>query len=122
MTRPRFGSAGLAAGTAGAAVVFAGLTVVIALAGLSVVGVPMLTKMGLTAAGAVVIGALIALTLVPALLGFWPNAVLARRVRKGGGRVRNGGRRARKGTPSGPIHAAESRSARWARFVLRRPV
>ncbi|SCG00715.1 putative drug exporter of the RND superfamily [Streptomyces sp. MnatMP-M17] len=48
-------AAGLAAGTAGSAVVFAGLTVVIALAGLSVVGVPMLTKMGLAAAGAVVI-------------------------------------------------------------------
>ncbi|MFD3373869.1 MULTISPECIES: MMPL family transporter [unclassified Streptomyces] len=74
---------GLALGTAGSAVVFAGLTVVIALAGLSVVGVPMLTKMGLSAAGTVVTGVLIALTLVPALLGFWPNAVLARQSRSG---------------------------------------
>ncbi|MFB9511545.1 MMPL family transporter, partial [Streptomyces aurantiacus] len=41
---------GLAVGTAGSAVVFAGLTVVIALAGLSVVGIPMLTEMGLAAA------------------------------------------------------------------------
>ncbi|MFG2135168.1 MMPL family transporter [Streptomyces sp. NPDC048751] len=103
-------AAGLAVGTAGSAVVFAGLTVVIALAGLSVVGVPMLTKMGLCAAGAVVVAVLIALTLVPALLGMWPNAVLARRARKRGvltthdaGAVRNGG-------------------TRWARFVLRRPV
>ncbi|CAL9611503.1 hypothetical protein SUDANB176_05638 [Streptomyces sp. enrichment culture] len=39
-------AAGLAVGTAGSAVVLAGLTVVIALTGLSVVGVPMLTKDG----------------------------------------------------------------------------
>ncbi len=75
---------GMAVGTAGSAVVFAGLTVVIALAGLAVVGIPMLTKMGLAAAGAVGVAVLIALTLVPAFLGFWPNAVLPRRARKSG--------------------------------------
>jgi RND superfamily putative drug exporter len=53
---------GLAVGTAASAVVFAGLTAVIALAGLSVVGIPMLTKMGLAAAGAVTIAVLVALT------------------------------------------------------------
>ena len=42
-----------ATGTAGTAVVFAGLTVLIALAGLSVVGIPFLTVMGLAAAGTV---------------------------------------------------------------------
>ncbi|WP_108987543.1 MMPL family transporter [Streptomyces coelicoflavus] len=62
-------AAGHAVGTAGSAVVFAGLTVVIALAGLSVVGIPMLTQMGLAAAGTVVLAVLIAVTLVPALLG-----------------------------------------------------
>lgn len=100
-------AAGLAAGTAGSAVVFAGLTVVIALAGLSVVGIPMLTKMGLAAAGAVVVGVLIALTLVPALLGFFPRAVLSRSERRGK-------RRAEDGKPNG--------GTRWARFVLRRPL
>lgn len=100
-------AAGLAAGTAGSAVVFAGLTVVIALAGLSVVGIPMLTKMGLAAAGAVVVGVLIALTLVPALLGFWPEAVLSRSARKHG-RAAEGGE--------------NNGGSRWARFVLRRPV
>jgi RND superfamily putative drug exporter len=99
-------AAGLAVGTAGSAVVFAGLTVVIALAGLTVIGVPMLAKMGLCAAGAVVVAVLIALTLVPALLGMWPNAVLSRGVRKG-----------RPATPS-----ADNGGTRWARFVLRRPV
>ncbi|GGZ99855.1 hypothetical protein GCM10010371_68940 [Streptomyces subrutilus] len=72
----------LAVGTAGSAVVFAGLTVVIALAGLGVVGVPMLTEMGMAAAGAVVLAVVVALTLVPALLGFWANAVMARRDRR----------------------------------------
>ncbi|MFI9754116.1 MMPL family transporter [Streptomyces collinus] len=98
---------GTAVGTAGSAVVFAGLTVVIALAGLAVVGIPMLTKMGLAAAGAVVVAVLIALTLVPALLGFWPNAVLTRKARK-----------------SGRIEESTGANAgtRWARFVLRRPI
>ncbi|WP_404790940.1 MMPL family transporter [Streptomyces tendae] len=101
----------LATGTAGSAVVFAGLTVFIALAGLSVVGIPMLTEMGLGAAGAVVVGVLIALTLVPALLGFWPNATLTRKDRKAhraGGTPRET-RKVNGGT-------------RWASFVLRRPL
>ena len=97
----------MAVGTAGSAVVFAGLTVVIALAGLAVVGIPMLTKMGLAAAGAVVVAVLIALTLTPALLGFWPNAVLSRRARRSG-RVEES--------------AKDNGGTRWARFVLRRPL
>ncbi|MGW0839107.1 MMPL family transporter [Streptomyces sp. NPDC002787] len=97
----------LATGTAGSAVVFAGLTVVIALAGLSVVGIPMLTKMGLAAAGAVVVAVLIALTLVPALLGFWPNAVLTRKARRSG-RIEES--------------VQDNGGTRWSRFVLRRPV
>ncbi|WP_221348478.1 MMPL family transporter [Streptomyces beigongshangae] len=110
-------AAGLAAGTAGSAVVFAGLTVVIALAGLAVVGIPMLTKMGLAAAGAVVVGVLIALTLVPALLGFWPNAVLTRRARRSGRAEQGAGPQER-----GPRDAKANGGTRWARFVLRRPV
>ncbi|MGW4106137.1 MMPL family transporter [Streptomyces sp. NPDC004976] len=101
-------AAGFAVGTAGSAVVFAGLTVVIALAGLAVVGIPMLTKMGLAAAGAVTVAVLIALTLVPALLGFWPDAVLTRRARREG-RIEEQGTRNNWGS-------------RWARFVLRRPL
>ncbi|MGW5659991.1 MMPL family transporter [Streptomyces sp. NPDC003758] len=100
-------AAGLAVGTAGSAVVFAGLTVVIALAGLAVVGIPMLTKMGLAAAGAVIVAVFVALTLVPAVLGFWPNAVLTRKARTSG-RIEEGGE--------------NNGGTRWARFVLRRPV
>jgi len=61
---------GQAVGTAGTAVVFAGSTVVIALVALFVTGVPFMTAMGFAAAGTVAISVLIAITLVPALLGF----------------------------------------------------
>ena len=59
-----------ATATAGSAVVFAGVTVLIALVGLLVVGIPFLSVMGLAAAGTVAIAVLIAITLLPALLGF----------------------------------------------------
>ncbi|MET7694261.1 MMPL family transporter [Streptomyces sp. NPDC005483] len=106
---------GLAIGTAGSAVVFAGLTVIIALVGLSVAGLALLTKMGLAAAFTVLIAVLIALTLLPALLGFFPKAVLSRSVRK----------KAKKGEAS--AHGAaekekEGPGTRWARFVIRRPL
>ncbi|MFJ5264836.1 MMPL family transporter [Streptomyces sp. NPDC088387] len=68
-------SVALAVGTAGSSVVFAGLTVIIALCGLSVVGIPFLTVMGLAAAGAVLVALLVALTLLPAMLGFAGNKV-----------------------------------------------
>jgi RND superfamily putative drug exporter len=74
-------AAGMAVGTAGSAVVTAGLTVVIALAGLSVAGIPFLTEMGLAAAATVVIAVLVAITLVPAILGFIGQRALPRRIR-----------------------------------------
>ncbi|MGC4867845.1 MMPL family transporter [Micromonospora sp. DT53] len=72
---------GRAVGTAGSAVVFAGATVVIALAGLAVVNIPFLTVMGLAAAGTVTVAVLVAITLQPALLGFAGRRVLPRRLR-----------------------------------------
>jgi RND superfamily putative drug exporter len=74
-------AAGRAVATAGSAVVFAGLTVVIALGGLFVVDIPFLTAMGLGAAGTVVVAVCVALTLLPALLGFSGRRVLGRRGR-----------------------------------------
>ncbi|EOD60583.1 MMPL family transporter [Amycolatopsis vancoresmycina] len=59
-----------ATATAGSAVVFAGLTVVIALLGLAVAGIPFLTTMGVAAAVAVALAVAIAVTLVPALMSF----------------------------------------------------
>ncbi|MCI3227261.1 MMPL family transporter [Streptomyces sp. NP-1717] len=74
-------AAGRAVGTAGSAVVFAGATVVIALAGLTVVNIPFLSVMGLAAAGTVAVAVLVALTLLPALLGFAGLRVLPRKQR-----------------------------------------
>ncbi|MBT2420652.1 MMPL family transporter [Streptomyces sp. ISL-22] len=114
--REREEAAGRAVGTAGSAVVFAGLTVVIALVGLSVVNIPMLTKMGIAAAGTVVIAVLIALTMVPALLGY-----AGRKVQPAGRKSRwMGGNRAEKKTASGT--AKPNMGTRWASFVVRRPV
>lgn len=119
--RERVEAAGRAVGTAGSAVVFAGLTVIVALAGLAVVNVPILTKMGLAAAGTVAIAVLVAVTLVPALLGFAPFKVLRRRDRKRIAGKPLSGRQRRKAAKE----AARQRpnlGARWAAFVLRRPV
>ncbi|MFF4266544.1 MMPL family transporter [Streptomyces virginiae] len=110
--RARDEAAGRAVGTAGSAVVFAGLTVVIALVGLAVVNIPMLTKMGFAAAGTVVIAVLVALTLVPAILAFAGRMVLP-----AGEKSRLFG----KGKPAGAEKKANG-GTRWARFVLRRPV
>ncbi|EPH46138.1 MMPL family transporter [Streptomyces aurantiacus] len=107
-------AAGRAVGTAGSAVVFAGATVFIALVGLGVVGIPELTRMGMGGAGAVALAVLVALTLVPALFGFFGRRVLSRRVRKA---TRPGSEPAASTAAGRP-----GLGTRWARFVLRRPV
>ncbi len=72
-------SVGRAVATSGSAVCFAGLTVLIALAALSVVNIPFLTVMGLSAAGAVVVAVVAATTLMPAMLGFAGHRLLSSR-------------------------------------------
>ncbi|GAB3106010.1 MMPL family transporter [Streptomyces calidiresistens] len=107
---------GRATGTAGSAVVFAGLTVIIAMCGLAVVNIPVLTKMGLAAAGAVAIAVLIGITLIPALLGFAGEKVRPQVSRRAG---------AKGGAPVEGLPADEERpnaGTRWARFVVRRPI
>ena len=100
---------GRAVGTAGSAVTFAGLTVIIALAALAVVRIPFMTAMGLGAAATVTVAVLVALTLLPALLGLFKSKAFAGRVRRyvprrdDDGRVLNNG-------------------VRWARLVGRAPV
>ncbi|TIC89147.1 MMPL family transporter [Nocardioides sp. GY 10113] len=81
-TDDRRHAAGIAVGTAGSAVVFAGLTVLIALSALTVVGIPFLTSMGLAAAATVLIAVLVALTLLPALLGLTKSKAFGGRVRR----------------------------------------
>ncbi|NEB78356.1 MMPL family transporter [Streptomyces sp. SID14478] len=119
-------AAGRATGTAGSAVVFAGLTVIIALAGLAVVDIPVLTKMGLAAAGTVAVAVLIAVTFVPALLGFAPRRVLRVADRRlvqvkkplSARKLARSQKKAEKlAARTGP-----NLSARWAAFVVRRPL
>ena len=102
-------AAGRAVGTAGSAVVFAGLTVIIALAGLSVIGIRVLTDIGLGAAFAVVVAVVIALTLLPAMLGF------------AGGRIATGKLRTRR-MRAVERGEREPMGVRWSTFVLRNPV
>jgi len=106
-------SAALAVGTAGSAVVFAGLTVVIAMAGLSVIGIPYLTVMGLSAAAAVLVAVAVATTLLPALLGFAGHRLTP----PPGTRAR---RRELVASRAGaePANTGE----RWFRLVTRRPL
>ncbi|MEU8795856.1 MMPL family transporter [Streptomyces sp. NPDC048643] len=117
-------AAGRAVGTAGSAVVFAGLTVIVALAGLSVVNIPVLTKMGLAAAGTVAVAVLIAITLVPALLGFAPIRVLRRRDRAAFRSKPLSPRKQRKAAKRAAKQARRhpNLGARWAGYVLRHPV
>jgi RND superfamily putative drug exporter len=92
-------SIAMATATAGGAVVFAGLTVIIALCALSVVGIPFLTVMGLAAAGTIAVTVVLSLTLLPAVLSLLGTRIgkgrigfLARRQDRMAGR-RSGGER-----------------------------
>lgn len=71
---------GIALGTAGSSVVFAGTTVVIALAALTIIGIPFLGTMAIAAAATVIIAVLVALTFIPALLGLLGTKIFAARV------------------------------------------
>ncbi|MEU1603681.1 MMPL family transporter [Micromonospora matsumotoense] len=109
---------GRAVGTAGSAVLFAGATVVIALAGLAVVGIPFLTVMGLAAAGTVSVAVLVAITLAPAMLGFAGRRVLPRKLRNV--EAAPATEAAHETTPA--TEPAEDRSGfgfRWAQWVTR---
>ncbi|TQJ53669.1 MMPL family transporter [Streptomyces sp. NBC_00080] len=125
--RDREEAVGRATGTAGSAVVFAGLTVVIALAGLAVVNVPMLTKMGLAAAGTVVVAVLIALTMIPALLGYAGRRVRATGEKRGSTGDMTGektGEKTGAGTGEKGRQGKQAKpgpGVRWASFVIRRP-
>jgi RND superfamily putative drug exporter len=97
---------GRANATAGLSVLFAGLTVIIAILGLNVAGVPMLSMMGYASAVMVAVTMLAAITLLPALLGLVKHRVNSVRV------------------PFLRTQAAYSpdlRSARWTRRVVAHP-
>lgn len=106
-------AAARAIATAGNAVIFAATTVVIALAALSVVGIPFLTVMGLAAAGTVAIAATVAVTLIPALLGFAGLNVLSKKQRALRAEHKKKGEKA---------ELKKSWGFRYSSFLTRRPL
>ncbi|WP_368497937.1 MMPL family transporter [Herbiconiux sp. A18JL235] len=106
-------SAATAVATAGSAVVFAGLTVIIALLGLSVVQIPFLTVMGIGAAISVVIAVVVALTLLPAILGLFGRRLIPKPT----------SRAARRELASADPHAKKTTlGARWVALATAKPV
>jgi len=98
---------GQANATAGLSVLFAGTTVIVAIAGLQVSGVPMMTMMGWASAVMVAITMLAAITLLPALLGLVGRKVNSARIPF---------------IKQRPAYDPESKSSRWAARVVARPV
>jgi len=98
-------SAARAVATSGNAVVFAGATVVVALSALAIVNIPFLTVMGLGAAGTVVVAVLLAVTLLPALLGFMGPRIARGKIFRGAAPQPDSGR---------------TLGARWVRGVTKR--
>ena len=100
-----------ATGTSGNAVVFAGLTVVIALSALAVPGLPFLGILGFSAAFTVAMAVLIAITLTPALLGFIGTRLVSKRAwarSEAAGRV-------------GATPGNDAGNRGWGALVTRRP-
>lgn len=119
-------SVAAAVATAGSAVVFAGITVGIALLGLGVAGIPFLTVMGACGALAVVVAVLVSLVLVPALLGLAGERLRPR------ARVRKGRAAGAEAGPAGEAGAAGEAAtgagqhrgfyAGWVRATTRHPI
>lgn len=109
-------AAGHAVGTAGNAVVFAALTVVIALAALSIVNIPFMTMMGLAGAGTIAIAALVSISLVPALLGLVGRHVFSKKMRRKIEVAQNEGVK--------PIHSVDKKKIwyRWGQKISRHPI
>ncbi|MGJ7450314.1 MMPL family transporter [Aquipuribacter sp. MA13-13] len=118
-------STGRAVATAGSAVVFAGLTVMIALAGLSVAQIPFLTVMGVSAALAVAVAVMVALTLLPGFMGMAGHRLTPRP--RGSRRGRRPGPAADAEAPDHPgrdhaVRRAGGPAGRWLAVVTWRPL
>ncbi|MEC0281288.1 MMPL family transporter [Terribacillus saccharophilus] len=94
-------------GTAGGAVIFAGLTVIVALCGLTVIGIPFLAAMGITAALSVLFAVLVSITAGPAVL-----ALVGKRIDK----------KNRLLSKSSKNQKGQTDSNAWGRFVTKQPL
>jgi RND superfamily putative drug exporter len=104
-------SAATSVATAGSAVVFAGGTVIIALLGLLVVGIPFLSAMGVAAAAGVLVAILASTTLLPALLGFAKGRLIPK----------PGSRAFARANPD-ESSKRKSMGERWVTGVMKKPV
>ncbi len=98
---PPVESIALAVGTAGSAVIFAGLTVMIAVCGLSLVGIDFLAVMGFSSALSVLFAVLAALTLLPALISVFHKQI----------KIKNK-----------PENNKDPKDHKWANFVVGKPI
>jgi len=114
-------SASRAVGTAGSAVVFAGVTVLIALIGLGFAGIPFLTTMGIAASAAVAVAVAIAVTLTPALLGFMKGKVVGRPKKVKAPKTKKGAASDASKAPKAAVAPVKG-SARWVGGVMKHPV
>ena len=115
-------SASLAEGTSGAAIVIAGSTVVVAILGLYISGVPFVGSMGLAAAIVVAITMAAALTLVPAFMGLVKNNIRSLRARARAYRAGISAQQQARQTADATDEKHErSAFARWGRRVSRQP-
>ena len=108
-------SAARATGTAGSAVVFAGMTVLVALIGLAFANIPFLTTMGIAAAVAVAIAVLVAITLTPAFLGFLKGHVV-------GWRRRADAPADDDETDAAPAPERRGFASRWVGLITKHPI
>jgi putative drug exporter of the RND superfamily len=115
-------SAAHAEETSGASIVIAGTTVVVAILGLYLSGVPFVGAIGLAAAVVVLITMLAALTLVPSFMGLVKSNVRSLpdriRARRAGISVQEQARETASATEE---HHEHSAFARWGRRVARQP-
>ena len=109
-------AAARAIGTAGNAVIFAALTVVIALAALSVVNIPFMTTMGLVGAASIAIAAIVAVTLIPALLRLAGNRIFSRKMRASIIKAQS------KGAAKAAVLDTHTFWYRWGKAITSRPI
>ncbi|WP_104118943.1 MMPL family transporter [Arthrobacter sp. B1805] len=110
-----------ATGTAGNAVLFAGITVIVALAALAVPGLPFLTVMGLSAAGTVAVSVIVALTLTPALLAVFGRRIISKR-RWAKAQDHDGTAVDVAGSGSSASDEQAARGAGWGGIATRKPI
>lgn len=102
--------------TAGNAVVFAAITVVIALAALTVVNIPFMTTMGLAGAASIAISALVAISALPALLRLVGPRIFGRKQRAFVKKAQEQG-------PESIEHVAHTTLwYKWSQQIIKRPV